>query len=120
VTSRGDGTFAYDPNGKFAALSAGATATDTFRYSVRDHFGGESFGTVTIVINGVNQAPSALDDTLAVNQQSSPIVITPLLLANDTDPDAGDRANLTVSAINTQGTFGIVQLVSGDVLYQPG
>ena len=36
VTDNGNGTFSYDPNGAFASLKAGATATDTFHYTVTD------------------------------------------------------------------------------------
>src|SRR5204862_79076 len=36
VVNNGDGTFSYDPNGAFEALKAGATATDTFTYTVTD------------------------------------------------------------------------------------
>ena len=36
VTDLGNGVFSYDPNGAFASLKAGATATDTFTYTVTD------------------------------------------------------------------------------------
>ena len=36
VTNNGDGTFTYDPNGAFASLRAGQTATDQFLYTVTD------------------------------------------------------------------------------------
>ena len=51
VTDNGDGTFAYDPNGQFAFLGAGETATDTFTYTISD---GEleSTATVTVAIEG--------------------------------------------------------------------
>jgi hypothetical protein len=45
-----DGTFDYDPNGKFDGLKAGQTATDTFRYTVEDGNSGISTATVTITI----------------------------------------------------------------------
>jgi hypothetical protein len=35
VTDLGNGVFSYDPNGAFASLKAGATATDTFTYRPR-------------------------------------------------------------------------------------
>ena len=48
VTNLGDGTFRYDPNGKFTSLPGGATATDSFVYTIRDASGAASSGTVTI------------------------------------------------------------------------
>ncbi|MGD4086921.1 Ig-like domain-containing protein, partial [Xanthomonas citri pv. citri] len=59
VINNGDGTFSYDPNGAFASLKAGATATDQFRYTVTDAAGESSTALVVITIHGENQAPSA-------------------------------------------------------------
>ena len=42
VTDNGNGTFNYDPNGAFETLKAGATATDTFHYTVKDAAGASS------------------------------------------------------------------------------
>jgi len=69
VTSNGDGTFRYDPDGKFEHLRAGETATDTFTYTVRDSAGAESTHTVTITITGSNDAPVVPDVTLARDEQ---------------------------------------------------
>jgi large repetitive protein len=56
LTINADGTFAYDPNGAFNSLAAGATATDTFTYTVGDSIGETSVtaATVTITITGVS------------------------------------------------------------------
>src|SRR5262249_27027762 len=72
VTNLGDGTFRYDPNGKFISLPAGAVATDSFTYTVRDKYGSSSSGTVMVTINGDNQPPTAKDDAIAVNEGSGP------------------------------------------------
>jgi VCBS repeat-containing protein len=119
VTNLGNGTFRYDPNGRFTSLPAGATATDSFQYTIRDNSGETSSGTVTITINGVNQAPVAADDAITVNEGSGATPITPLVLANDTDPDLGDQAALSITGVNTNGTLGLVQLVAGDLRYNP-
>ncbi|MGD1944114.1 MAG: cadherin-like domain-containing protein [Leptolyngbyaceae cyanobacterium] len=52
VTSNGDGTFIYDPNGAFNTLPQGRTAADSFSYTVQDDEGLTTTGTVTIGING--------------------------------------------------------------------
>ncbi|MBE9006066.1 FG-GAP repeat protein [Fortiea sp. LEGE XX443] len=56
LTLNADGTFTYDPNAQFENLAVGETATDSFTYNVSD---GRlnSIATVTVTINGVNDAP---------------------------------------------------------------
>jgi VCBS repeat-containing protein len=54
VTYNGDGTFNYNPNGKFESLNAGDSATDSFTYTITDSQGNTDTATVTITINGVD------------------------------------------------------------------
>ena len=85
LTVQSDGSFSYDPNGQFEELAVGETNTDTFTYAASDGLGGTDTATVTITVDGVNDAPTI---------------------------DA-DNASMTVSegdaAVNT-GTFGDVDL----------
>ena len=70
LTLNDDGTFVYNPNGAFDSLDEGdEAAIDTFSYTVSDDFGGFDTATVTITIDGVNDAPVAQDDpgTLLLN-----------------------------------------------------
>ncbi|MEH3052925.1 MAG: Ig-like domain-containing protein, partial [Patulibacter minatonensis] len=61
VTIDVNGAIAYDPNGAFEGLQTGQTATDTVTYRVKDPAGATSnTATVTITINGVNDAPQAV------------------------------------------------------------
>ncbi|MCP4251135.1 MAG: hypothetical protein GY778_29205, partial [bacterium] len=65
VTDNGDGTFGYDPNGQFEGLAAGASATDSFSYTLSDGQGGTDTATVTVTIQGrdePNLPPTALND----------------------------------------------------------
>ncbi len=57
VTTNGNGTFTYDPNGAFDALTPGETATDTFTYVARDRFGNTDTATVTIEITNPPPPP---------------------------------------------------------------
>ena len=58
LTIRTDGTFDYDPNGAFDSLSTGEQAVETFTYTVSDGTAdGSDTATVTITINGDNDAP---------------------------------------------------------------
>ncbi len=52
-----DGSFTYNPNGQFEYLAPGQTATDTFVYTYDDGLGNQDTATVTMTINGVNDAP---------------------------------------------------------------
>src|SRR5213592_274013 len=72
------------------ALAAGQTATDSFSYTVADAAGATSTATVTVTVTGVNDAPVAVADSIAVNENATTANLVPLLLANDTDVDAGD------------------------------
>ena len=58
VTDNGNGTFNYNPNGKFDYLKGGEQATDGFIYAVTDGDGGTDTTTVSINLAGVNDAPN--------------------------------------------------------------
>jgi VCBS repeat-containing protein len=45
-----DGTFEYDPNDQFNALSLGESAIDTFTYTISDGLDGVSTAVVTITV----------------------------------------------------------------------
>lgn len=68
VINNNDGTFTYDPNGKFKSLGLGETATDTFKYTVTDNHGAKSTATATVTIQGENDATEVhlTDNSIAV------------------------------------------------------
>ena len=118
VTWNANGSFTYNPNGKFESLAVGKTALDTFRYTVRDGQGGTDTATVTVTVNGVNDAPVAADDAYATDEDTTLRVAVPGLLANDSDPDASDV--LTVSGVDTSGMLGAVNWNGdGSFTYNP-
>lgn len=117
VTLNPDGTFSYDPNGKFASLHYGQTATETFHYTVTDGSGASSTQAVTVTIVGADDNPFARPDingtlknmTVSVNAAHG-------VLANDGDTDGG---TLSVAAVNGSagnvnhaiaGTYGTLML----------
>ncbi|MDT8424103.1 MAG: Ig-like domain-containing protein, partial [Desulfuromonadales bacterium] len=100
VIDNGDGTFFYDPNGQFEQLADGATASDTFTYTVNDGNGGVSTANVNITITGQNDAPVALDVNQTVNEDGPGITIS----AEFSD-DVGDTHTFD---IDTSGTIGTV------------
>jgi VCBS repeat-containing protein len=54
-----DGTFTYDPNGKFNYLKLGETATVQFSYEAFDGLGLTDTATVTLQIQGADDNPTA-------------------------------------------------------------
>jgi VCBS repeat-containing protein len=119
VTVNGDGSATYDPAGRFDALAAGETATDSFGYVIDDGSGGTAAATVTVTVHGVNDRPTAVDDALSTDEDSAIAIAAGTLLANDTDPDATDV--LTVTAVDNAATAGTVTLApDGTITYDPG
>jgi VCBS repeat-containing protein len=100
VTLNSDGTFGYDPNGKFNSLANGQTATDSFTYTVTDAQGASDTKTVSVTIIGQNDLASTKRDIAGVEKNGSiSVAANKGVLANDTDVD-GDT--LSVSAVNGQ------------------
>ncbi|MDP3632687.1 calcium-binding protein [Phenylobacterium sp.] len=112
ATANADGAVIYATGSAFQSLSAGATTTDTFSYTVRDSAGGESTTSVTMTVTGVNDGPVALADAGSVSEDQS---LTLDVLANDTDVDAGDSKTLVSVSATTSGAS--VAIVDGKVVY---
>ena len=100
-----DGSYSYDVTGNAAtiALVAGATATDTFSYKVRDdetNAGTKAIdiGTITFTITGINESPTATNDNITVSTTEGSATVTNGstndLDGNDTDGD-GDSISIT-------------------------
>ena len=73
------------------ALAAYVAAIEDFSYTVTDSGGLSSSSKITIVIFGVNDGPTALDDSINVNGSTT---ISIDLRDNDSDPDTGDKLNV--------------------------
>ena len=107
------GNVNYDPAGQFDALNEGDTGTDTFAYTVQDLLGAAATATVTVEIEGVNDAPVAVDDEATVGEKDDDQVID--VLANDSDVD---DTELVVSEIDDSATIGSVEVDDdGNVIY---
>ncbi|HHY54526.1 MAG TPA: tandem-95 repeat protein, partial [Chloroflexi bacterium] len=99
------GVVRYTPNPNF-------NGADSFTYTVSDN-ALTATATVAITVRPVNDAPTAVNDSFSVDEDSLDNALA--VLANDSDLD-GD--NLTVTAV-TQPTNGSVMLVAGVVRYTP-
>jgi hypothetical protein len=107
------GTLALYADGSFDYTHDGSeTASDSFTYVANDGTVDSNVATVTITINPVNDAPTAVDDS-ASTQQDAAVAID--VLANDSDPE---NDLLSVSSV-TQGVNGSVVNNGGDVTYTP-
>ena len=121
VSLNANGTFSYNPGTKFNYLVAGQTATDTFAYTISDGHGGTKTATVTLTINGANDAPNAVNDAYSLGEDSSlPVDASRNLLSNDTDPDTGDT--LSVTSLNVTSAQGVAVTINADgtFSYNPG
>ncbi len=95
-----DGSFTYDPNGQFEYLRAVDSTTDSFAYTVSDGNDGTDTATVTITVNGVNDAPTGIsldNSSVAENQPSGTAVGN----FSTTDPDTGDT--FTCNLVSGEG-----------------
>ncbi|MCX2522624.1 VCBS domain-containing protein, partial [Larsenimonas rhizosphaerae] len=113
LLSTGIWTYALDnANADVQALGAGENKIENFTVTT---VGGDT-ETVTITINGTNDAPIATSDTFTVAEDTTLTLLPSALLANDTDID-GDA--LTILGVGS-ATNGAVQLnEDGTVTFTP-
>ncbi|MES9858882.1 MAG: tandem-95 repeat protein, partial [Sedimenticola sp.] len=123
ITDNGNGTFNYDPNGAFEGLAEGDTTTDTFEYTVSDGKGGIDTATVSVEVNGVNDAP--VNDAILVAGNEDDLSVLVTLSGSDMDGSitsfnlASLSANGTLytdSALSNQAQAGIDYAATGDKL----
>ena len=120
VVVNADGSYSYDPTAAAAlqALAQGATATDSFSYTVRDLAGATDTATVQITVTGINDAPEAGDDDYTLDEDTILTISGPGLLGNDSDADAG--AALTALLVSGPAHGTLVLNADGSFTYTPG
>ena len=92
-----------------------AAASHDVTVRVTDADGASYDETFTIAVGDVNEGPVALDDSAATAENAS---ISVDVLANDTDPDAGDGQVL--SSVTLVSGLGTASIVGGAVSFDPG
>lgn len=116
LTLNADGTYSYAVADTSTAVQAlrtpDQTLADTFSYTVRDAAGATATTTLTLTIQGANDAPVAVADARRVGENESVLIN---VLANDTDVDAGDTLRLV--SLATGGYFAIE---NGQIRFTPG
>ena len=104
----------FNPGTDFDELDLGDTATVVIGYTMSDTSGGASSSSLTITVNGENDAPVANPDSESITENE---VLMANVLANDTDVDGGDDpGNFSVDSIEVVSITGFAMdqaLVSG-------
>ena len=107
-------TFAVSA-GALDDLAAGQTLTQNYVVSIDDGHGGVATQVVAITLNGSNDAPVAVADTASGGQNE---LLSIDVLANDTDPDAGDSK--TLLGVSVAPGKGSVSIVANKLVFDPG
>ncbi|MCP3733423.1 Ig-like domain-containing protein [Sphingomonas sp. RP10(2022)] len=119
LTLNADGSYSFDAgNTAYQALAKGELQTVVAHYTVTDENGATAMSTLTIVVTGTNDAPIAVADTGAVNEDA---VITGSVAANDSDVDHGAKLAFALDAPVAGLTFnadGSYSFDAGNAAYQ--
>jgi VCBS repeat-containing protein len=110
LTLNADGSFAYVPKANFSG-------TDSFTYRANDGSANSAPTTVTINVTPVNDAPVAVANSYALNEDGTlNVAAASGVLANDSDVD---NAQLTASLVSgpTHGT--LTMNADGSFVYKP-
>lgn len=110
-----NGSYTYTPNAAAQGLDDGETGGDVFNYTASDGTASDT-ATLSITVNGANDAPVANDDSASTNEDSP---VSGNVLTNDTDVDVEP---LTVAAPGTYvGAYGTLTIAAnGSYTYTPG
>ena len=133
VTINANGSYSYNPLSAFQGLSTGQSASDSFTYTMRDAANAQDTATVTLTINGISDAPTAVADSFDAIGNTGLFVgttrpatqagkeITGSLLANDTDPDTPQASLVAEPVTNAATTMGgtITIESDGNFTYHP-
>ncbi|MFH1913792.1 MAG: Ig-like domain-containing protein, partial [Pseudomonadota bacterium] len=122
-----DGTYTYtvdNDNQAVQKLGVDQSATDRFTYTVTDQNGSTRSTTLTVTVNGVNDAPMAVADEAVILEGGNRV--TGNVRANDYDID-GDRTTVTevngeTGSVGTviQGSYGTIVInANGSYTYRP-
>ncbi|KJK01817.1 hypothetical protein UB43_07150 [Pseudomonas sp. 21] len=100
-----NGSYTFTPGTAFDHLAAGQSETVTFTYQAKDDAGALSDPkTITITVNGSNDAPNGADNTITLNEDSS----RSFTVADFgfSDADAGDTlSGVRIDSLPSNGTL---------------
>ncbi|NTV65085.1 MAG: tandem-95 repeat protein, partial [Oscillochloris sp.] len=111
------GALALNANGAFSYTpDADWSGTDSFTYQASDGAIGSNAATVSIVVDPLNDAPVANDDSFGTNEDSPLSIAAPGLLANDTDAES---SSLTAVMVDNPAHGSLTLSASGAFTYTP-
>ncbi|MGF1500868.1 MAG: Ig-like domain-containing protein [Paracoccaceae bacterium] len=99
----------------FVALAAGQTSVVEVDHTIADALGATDQATAAVTVIGVNDVPVAVDDT---GEVAAGATVQVDVLANDSDPDAGDEISLaSIEGVRRDGTPAEldVEIVGGEI-----
>jgi VCBS repeat-containing protein len=115
LTLNADGSYTYliDNNNPLvqALRTAGETLSETFVYRMRDTAGATSDARLTVLIQGANDAPVAINDSAVASDQIAAPQTTGNVLPNDSDVDGNDAlqvVGIRTGAESASGTAGVI------------
>jgi VCBS repeat-containing protein len=104
-----NGTFEYTPNTNYFG-------SDQFTYRAFDGLEYSNSATVTITINPINDPPIANDDYNTTEEDTTLIIPSPGIMANDSDVENDPLTAILVSNV-THGTLTLYE--NGSIIYTP-
>ncbi|MFP8781489.1 Ig-like domain-containing protein, partial [Hydrogenophaga sp. RWCD_12] len=111
------GNVIFIPGASFDNLAVGQTRTTSFSYAVSDGHGGSDTATVTITVQGANDAPVAVGDAFDVSEDGASWLGN--LIGNDSDPDSSNLSMVLDSLSGSNGgSFGTDD--SGNLIFIAG
>ncbi|GHC98419.1 hypothetical protein GCM10007320_54090 [Pseudorhodoferax aquiterrae] len=114
-----NGTYVYtidNANPTVNGLNTGAALTEVFYYTVTNSLAKTDTATLTITINGANDAPIAASDAFNTSEDT-PLTLTAAdLLGNDSDPDS---TTLTLASVSSGAGGTVVKNPDGTVTFTP-
>ncbi len=108
VNDNGTPNTPLDDNILYTPVDDNFNGTDTFNYKITDSNGDTSIATVTVILDPVNDSPTAVDDNYTTNEDIL-IVLNPLTKGTaDSDPE---NDTLSITSINGVNIFGGLQSI---------
>ncbi len=105
----------FDPGDEFDSLGDGETAVVSFDYTISDGKGGTDTATVTVTVNGTDDATVINPDAAVTNEDTA---VTIDVLGNDSDVD--DVLSIAMVSQPLDVNDGLVVNNGGDVTFTPG
>ena len=118
ITGPAHGTLDLAANGGFIYTPAGNyNGIDGFTYRASDGIASSNLATVNLTISSVNDAPVAMGDSYAVDEDGTLDIAAPAgVLANDSDVDGG---SLTASLVSGPAHGSLALNADGSFVYTP-